>query len=94
MATLNSSIQVRKLVFGSAFLFALMLAAGFSAKASEGHYETRYQTVLVSGHYENRWVGPVRTVYGVIKAHYESYWVPPRYATRQVSAVQPRTNAM
>jgi hypothetical protein len=77
---------MKTLILGAFFVLAITLSVGFSAQACEGHYETRYETVLVSdGHYESRWVGPVRAGYGYIAAHYESSWVPPRYATRQVS---------
>lgn len=80
---------MKSLFLSALFVVAMVLGSGSttSASACEGHFETRYQTVLVYvGHYESRWV--YAPLYNCGRLIREGYWVnvyvPPQYATRAV----------
>ncbi len=58
-----------------ALMLACAMIASRTAMAGDGHFETRYQTVLIcGGHYEQVYIGEV----------YVMQYVPPRYERRLV----------
>lgn len=80
---------MRSLFLSVLFVVVLLLGCGTAAQATacDGHYEVRYQTVLVCcGHYESRWVyAPLYSCGRCIREGYwANYYVPPQYGTRAV----------
>lgn len=80
---------MKSLLLPILFVAAMVLGCGSttSASACDGHYEVRYQTVLVyAGHYESRWVyAPLYSCGRIVReGYYARVYSPPQYATRAV----------
>ncbi len=76
------------------YLLAILFLAtlyGAPATASDGHYEIRYQTVVVCpGRYERVWM-PASYFCGRLVRHpyWAEHYVPPRYTQRPVQVWVP-----